>query len=66
MAYITEIQRIEALFMVGNGDIWRTQPKVRNLFNIKYPIKPIIESSVSNLTIFTTTKQLINNALATS
>lgn len=42
-------QRIEILMMIGYGDRSRTQMEVCNLFNDKYPERPITRSTVSKL-----------------
>jgi hypothetical protein len=46
----SERQRIEILMMLGYGDRIRTQQKVCNRFNQKYPKRPpIIRSTVSRI-----------------
>lgn len=49
MAHLTETQRIEILIFVGCGDKTRTQEEVCNLFNAKYPERPITRSTVSKI-----------------
>lgn len=49
MARLTEKQRIEILMMVGYGDRIRTQAEVCELFNDKYPERPITRSVVSKI-----------------
>lgn len=49
MAHLTETQRIEILILIGCGDKTRTQQEVCNLFNTKYPDRPISQSAVSKI-----------------
>lgn len=49
MAHLNETQRIEILILSGCGDKKRTQTEVCNLFNAKYPDRPISQSTVSKI-----------------
>lgn len=49
MARLSEKQRIEILMMIGYGDRVRTQNEVCELFNNKYPERPITQSAVSKI-----------------
>lgn len=49
MARLSEKQRIEILMMIGYGDNTRTQAEVCNIFNNKYPDRPITRSTVSKV-----------------
>lgn len=49
MAHLSETQRIEILILIGCGDKTRTQKEVCNLFNAKYPDRPISQSTVSKI-----------------
>lgn len=42
-------QGIEILMIVGYGDIVRTQQEVVELFNTKYPDRPITQSAVNKV-----------------
>lgn len=49
MAHLNETQRVEILIFIGYGDKTRTQEEVCNLFNAKYPERPITRSTVSKI-----------------
>ncbi|KAL1493663.1 hypothetical protein ABEB36_009361 [Hypothenemus hampei] len=51
MVRLSETQRIENLIMIGYGDRTRTQEEVCELFNNKYPDRPITRSTISPPTI---------------
>ncbi|GFG40862.1 hypothetical protein Cfor_02480, partial [Coptotermes formosanus] len=49
MAHLTVTQRIEILILIGCGNMTRTQQEVCDLFNEKYPDRPISQSTVSKV-----------------
>lgn len=50
MRYLTETHRIEVLMMIGYGDMCRSQEKVCDIFNQKYPDLPnISQGTVSKI-----------------
>lgn len=49
MANLTIKQRIEILISLGCGDLTRSQREVCDMFNAKYPNRPITQSTVSKI-----------------
>lgn len=47
--HLSEAQRIEVLIMIGCGDKTRTQLEVREMFNAKYPDRPISQATISRI-----------------
>lgn len=47
--HLSETQKIDVLIMIGCGDKTRTQSEVREMFNAKYPDRPISQATVSRI-----------------
>lgn len=49
MAHLTITQRIEILIYLGCENLTRSQQEVCDMFNAKYPNRPITQSTVSKI-----------------